>query len=896
MVVQALSASGKPLPGVAISWVITTGSGTLPDAQLVTDSNGQASTDFTTTGLQPQQSFKENVVTATSKYGSVSFNVIGVPSLNIDGSQAIPPSVTLLKPTPGDVLKASPGSTLPDAVEVRVQAGYGAQTNAPIPNVSVHIVNGVDPTKPATAHCNGPNGYVYTDSTGTAKCDLIVTGQPGALSLGVNAGEYHTTPVFVLQINPGPTCTFTISPTSQSITSAGGTGSAKVATTAGCGWAANSNVDWIHITSGASGTGNGTVAYSVGASASGARTGTLTIAGKTFTVNQGSGGGSLTITTPATLPGGTINQSYSATLAASGGVEPYTWSISSGALPAGLTLNATTGLISGAATAAGTSNFTATVRDSAGATAAVAFTVTINASSSKFVITNAPFPNGVIGVPYNQGLTSSGGSVSPFNPSPAFRISGGALPDGLTIVRNADLSSSIKGTPTTAGVSNFTLTSTDAASNTASANFNITVTGTPVSETMGVSPPSLSFTIQQGAANIPAVEPLSITGSTGVLAYTSVVSTETGGGWLVIQNSSSGNTPGTINIGVANYSDLPPGDYKGTVTISSAAANSPVPISVTLTVLAAPSLKMSPPQITLSAGQSASSNVTTQTIQVSAGTGLAQTTSSTPSIGFTAAAKTDKGGNWLSVSPTTGTTPAALTVSIDSGGLAVGAYTGTITVTPTSGSPETTTITLNVINPQVLTATPAPVAFTYSQNAPSPDAKTVTVSSSSGPPLTLSTTVATTDNGHWLFVNPGSGATPLDLSISVNPSGLTPNTYKGTITVTASDDSVTPLAIPVTLTVLSPGPNITGVVNAASFATGPIAPGEFVTIFGSGLGPATPVGCNHHQRQDRLVAVGHASVLRQLRCADLVRLGYTSISDRSLYTGYQQFHESHGLV
>jgi uncharacterized protein (TIGR03437 family) len=180
-------------------------------------------------------------------------------------------------------------------------------------------------------------------------------------------------------------------------------------------------------------------------------------------------------------------------------------------------------------------------------------------------------------------------------------------------------------------------------------------------------------------------------------------------------------------------------------------------------------------------------------------------------------------------------------VSIDSGGLTVGTYTGKILIAPTAGATQTIPVTLNVINPQVLTATPAPVAFTYSVGAPSPDAKTVTVNSTSGPPLTLSTSVATTDNGHWLFVNPGSGASPLDLSISVNPSGLTPKTYTGTVTVSASDDSVTPLPIPVTLTVLSAGPNIASVVNAASFVSGPVAPGEFVTIFGSGLGPDTPV-------------------------------------------------------
>ena len=72
----------------------------------------------------------------------------------------------------------------------------------------------------------------------------------------------------------------------------------------------------------------------------------------------------LSITT-SSLPGGTLNVSYSATLAASGGTSPYTWSIASGSLPTGLSLAGGTGVISGTPTAAGTFNFTVRVTDSA---------------------------------------------------------------------------------------------------------------------------------------------------------------------------------------------------------------------------------------------------------------------------------------------------------------------------------------------------------------------------------------------------------------------------------------------------------------------------------------------------------------------------------------------------
>jgi Zn-dependent metalloprotease len=85
------------------------------------------------------------------------------------------------------------------------------------------------------------------------------------------------------------TCTYSISPTSTTVQPTGGTGSVAVTASSGtCGWTATSNApSWITINSGASGTGNGTVSYTVAAyTGKTNRTGTLTIAGKTFTVTQ----------------------------------------------------------------------------------------------------------------------------------------------------------------------------------------------------------------------------------------------------------------------------------------------------------------------------------------------------------------------------------------------------------------------------------------------------------------------------------------------------------------------------------------------------------------------------------------------------------------------------------
>ena len=82
-------------------------------------------------------------------------------------------------------------------------------------------------------------------------------------------------------------CAPTLNPTSRSVSAAATTGSVGVAAGTGCTWSAVSNAGWITLTGTISGSGNGTVPYSVAAnSTTSARTGTLTVAGQTFTVNQ----------------------------------------------------------------------------------------------------------------------------------------------------------------------------------------------------------------------------------------------------------------------------------------------------------------------------------------------------------------------------------------------------------------------------------------------------------------------------------------------------------------------------------------------------------------------------------------------------------------------------------
>jgi len=88
------------------------------------------------------------------------------------------------------------------------------------------------------------------------------------------------------QFGADTSCTYSISPTSQSLGSSLTSGSFDVTTQSGCTWTASSSTSWIHITGGSSGNGNGTVSYTVDANSSSQRSGTIQAAGNTFIITQ----------------------------------------------------------------------------------------------------------------------------------------------------------------------------------------------------------------------------------------------------------------------------------------------------------------------------------------------------------------------------------------------------------------------------------------------------------------------------------------------------------------------------------------------------------------------------------------------------------------------------------
>src|ERR1035441_8777879 len=176
----------------------------------------------------------------------------------------------------------------------------------------------------------------------------------------------------------------------------------------------------------------------------------------------------------SSLPPGVVGAPYSATLGVvrGTGTPPFTWSITSGSLPPGLSLNSSTGAITGTPTTIGNSSFTVQVTDAKSLTASEMLSINVRGA---VLITPASLPGGQVSIPYSATLMATGG-VLPYS----WSVASGSLPPGLTLTTNPDSTATISGTPSTLGPSTFTIQVADAESPPAtgtSAPLSITIEG-----------------------------------------------------------------------------------------------------------------------------------------------------------------------------------------------------------------------------------------------------------------------------------------------------------------------------------------------------------------------------------------------------------------------------------
>ena len=527
------------------------------------------------------------------------------------------------------------------------------------------------------------------------------------------------------------------------------------------------------------------------------------------------------VVSAAALPAGAVNASYSATLAATGGVTPYSnWTVSAGSLPTGVTLNAASGTIGGTPTSTAGSPFafSVTTQDSAGkVSAAQAFSITVN---SAVTVTPAALGSGVVGAVYSATLAASGGSP----PYSNWAVSAGLLPSGLTL---NSATGAISGTPNSAAGSpfNFSVTARDNAGSTSAAQafsiaiappVSITATSLPVGEVSaaysaslsatGGIPPYNNWTISAGS--LPPG--LSLNAGTGAIGGTPTSAAGSPFGFSVTAKDSAGNSSAAQAFSMAISTVLTvtttsaPSGAVGSAYSTTLAASGGTPPYGTWTV----SVGALPPGLSLNAGTGAISGIPTTaagspfsfSVTVKDGsnaTSAAQALQIIIAPRVTVATGALGGGEVGAIYSTTlaasnGIAPySAWTVSAGSlpPGLTLNAASGSISGTPTTaaGSPFGFSVTVNdsggaISVPQALSIAIASQVVVTGTTPPAGEVGvgySATLAASGGTPPYNTWTVTGGSLPPGLNLNAGSG------TISGTPTTAAGSPYS--FTVTAKD-------------------------------------------------------------------------------------------------------------
>lgn len=550
-------------------------------------------------------------------------------------------------------------------------------------------------------------------------------------------------------------------------------------------------------------------------SSAGQLSGTPTVPGSySFTVQVSDSAGNTTsgsvaiVVSPAplrlvsvnTLPNGVVSSPYPIQIfSAAGGTEPYTYSITQGSLPAGLTFS--NGQITGTPTASGLATFTVVVKDSTGTTDSNALSILVNSVPADLILSdtflNFTINNGTVGPPPPDDVTVRSSVVGQilnysYTVSPAvswLSVSGGTTtPGSLSVgLTQSALSQASSSNAYTTSLQITCVSPSPCAGRSQTVTVTLNVNAPPAA--LGLTSQLLSFnSTTANPAPVAMQLGLQNTGGNGL----SVTSIKTGDAWVTVSGaptvvSAGPAVPVTVTV---NPAGLPAGYNRSSVTVNSNAGSVTVP--VTLNISANTTIAAQPAQGQFSMPQGNTLSPATGSFSVA--------TNSTQPVSWNAAVQ--PGAAWLSTGTPSGssTATAAGTVSyaidpVAASQLTAGIYYGTIRVTSSSAtnSPQDYQVSL-AVGPPTSLPTPVPLPFGLLYYTGSTAPKSVSVFSSSAAPTAYQASAATSDGANWLSVSPNTGtassSAPGASTVSMNTAGLSRGIYTGLVNYAFSADAV----------------------------------------------------------------------------------------------------------
>ncbi|MEO8596907.1 MAG: hypothetical protein ABI759_26545 [Candidatus Solibacter sp.] len=329
---------------------------------------------------------------------------------------------------------------------------------------------------------------------------------------------------------------------------------------------------------------------------------------------------------------------------------------------------------------------------------------------------------------------------------------------------------------------------------------NIQVSLVVVSGTILVpTPGSLNFSAHTGQSQ-PSPQQVFVSDSdNGLSTSSSPISAVANNDWITLSGLSSNGV--TVNV---DHTGKNTGVYSGSISISqTGAGNSPLVVPVVMIVNGGGSGGSGSGPLTFS--QAAFSFTSVNGVVSPNSSNLTVSAASATTFSGTISYQPNNAGNWLTVSPLSGTTSANVSLSVNAQGLSVGTYNATISFNA-NGFVQTVGVTLTVStnsggNTGNINVSPTALTFS-SQQGSNPATQSVSVSSASGT-AGIPYTVQITSGSNWLSTSPSTGlSSPSTLTVTAAAASLQPGTYNGNIRLQPNGGGT--VNIPVTLTVTAP--------------------------------------------------------------------------------------------